>query len=169
MTLRRRSRRRVERLDVRAYTIPTDAPESDGTLEWDSTTIVVVEVARRRQRRGSATRTRRRPRPKLVAEQLAGVVEGADAMDVARRAPARCARALRNAGQPGIGSMALSAVDCALWDLKARLLGVPLVTSCSARRTTTVPIYGSGGFCSYSLERLREQLGGWARGRASRA
>ena len=35
----------LERLDVSAYTIPTDAPESDGTLEWDSTTIVVVEVA----------------------------------------------------------------------------------------------------------------------------
>ena len=34
----------VERLEVHAYTIPTDAPESDGTLEWDSTTIVVVEA-----------------------------------------------------------------------------------------------------------------------------
>jgi hypothetical protein len=34
----------VERLDVAAYTIPTDEPESDGTLAWDSTTIVVVEA-----------------------------------------------------------------------------------------------------------------------------
>jgi len=34
----------VERLAVHAYTIPTDEPESDGTLAWDSTTIVVVEA-----------------------------------------------------------------------------------------------------------------------------
>jgi hypothetical protein len=27
-----------------AYTIPTDAPESDGTLEWNATTLVLVQV-----------------------------------------------------------------------------------------------------------------------------
>ena len=30
----------VERLDVSAYTVPTDEPESDGTLEWDATTLI---------------------------------------------------------------------------------------------------------------------------------
>jgi len=34
----------VESLAVSAFTVPTDAPESDGTAEWDSTTIVVVEA-----------------------------------------------------------------------------------------------------------------------------
>src|SRR5205823_10445739 len=60
-----------------------------------------------------------------------------------------------------IGSMALAAVDCALWDLKARLLELPLV-DVLPRAHDSVPLYGSGGFCSYPLERLREQLGGWA-------
>ncbi len=34
----------IERLEVSAYDLPTDAPESDGTLTWDHTTLVLVEV-----------------------------------------------------------------------------------------------------------------------------
>ena len=56
--------------------------------------------------------------------------------------------------------MALSAVDLALWDLKARLLDKPLVAALDAAHDG-VPIYGSGGFCSYSDARLAEQLSGW--------
>jgi L-alanine-DL-glutamate epimerase-like enolase superfamily enzyme len=149
----------VERLDVSAYEIPTDAPESDGTFEWDSTTIVVVEA-----HAGGETGLGYTYAPaaagKLVEEKLASEVEGADAM-----APAevweKLGRALRNAGRPGIGFMALAGVDCALWDLKARLLEVALV-DVLPRAHDSVPLYGSGGFCSYSLERLREQLGCWA-------
>src|SRR3989440_7440175 len=69
-------------------------------------------------------------------------------------------RASRNAGRPGLGMLAISAVDISLWDLKARLLGVPLVTVLDGEHES-VPIYGSGGFTSYPLERIREQLGGW--------
>jgi L-alanine-DL-glutamate epimerase-like enolase superfamily enzyme len=148
----------VERLDVSAYEIPTDEPESDGTLEWDSTTIVVVE-AHAGGKTGLGYTYGPSATGKLVGEKLASEVEGADAM-----APAetweKLGRALRNAGRPGIGFMALAAVDCALWDLKARLLGVALV-DVLPRAHDAVPLYGSGGFCSYSLERLREQLGGW--------
>jgi L-alanine-DL-glutamate epimerase-like enolase superfamily enzyme len=149
----------VEGLDVSAYEIPTDEAESDGTFEWDSTTIVVVEA-----HAGGETGLGYTYAPaaagELVRERLASEVAGADSM-----APAetweRLGRALRNAGRPGIGSMAQAAVDCALWDLKARLLGLALV-DVLPRAHDSVPLYGSGGFCSYSLERLREQLGGWA-------
>jgi hypothetical protein len=44
-TTARRIELPIERLDVTAYTVPTEQPQSDGTLEWDSTTIVIVEVA----------------------------------------------------------------------------------------------------------------------------
>jgi hypothetical protein len=64
-------------------------------------------------------------------------------------------------GRPGIAATAISAVDAALWDLKARLLEIPLCTLLGATRDA-VPIYGSGGFTSYSPARLEEQLGGWA-------
>jgi L-alanine-DL-glutamate epimerase-like enolase superfamily enzyme len=154
-----RSEAGVERLDVSAYEIPTDQPESDGTFEWDSTTIVVVE-AHAGGETGLGYTYAPEAAGKLVEEKLASEVEGADATAPAQAAE-RMGRALRNAGRPGIGSMALAAVDCALWDLKARLLGVALVDALP-RAHDSVPLYGSGGFCSYSLERLREQLGGWA-------
>jgi L-alanine-DL-glutamate epimerase-like enolase superfamily enzyme len=148
----------VERVDVFAYTVPTDEPESDGTAEWDSTTIVVVEL-----RAGGKTGLGYTYAPaaagKLVEEKLARVVEGCDAFAIGVAWAAMSAE-LRNAGRPGLGFCALSAVDLALWDLKARLLELPLV-DLLGRARPTAPIYGSGGFTSYSLDRIREQLGGW--------
>ncbi len=149
----------VERLDVHAYTIPTDEPESDGTLEWDSTTIVLVE-ARAGGETGLGFTYCDVAAAKLVESKLVDVVRGTDPFAV-REAWTAMSRTLRNVGRPGLGFMALSAVDTALWDLKARLLGVPLVTLLDGAHET-VPVYGSGGFTSYSLERLQEQLGGWA-------
>ena len=149
----------VQRLDVNAYTIPTDEPESDGTLEWDSTTIVVVE-AHAEGRTGLGYTYCDAAAAEVISSQLAGVVEGEDTMDV-RAAWLRMGAQVRNAGRPGIGFCAVSAVDQALWDLKARLLGVSLVVLIGAAHDD-VPIYGSGGFTSYSDERLCEQLGGWA-------
>jgi L-alanine-DL-glutamate epimerase-like enolase superfamily enzyme len=148
----------VDSLAVSAYTIPTDEPESDGTFEWDSTTVVVVEASG-----GDETGLGYTYGPRavgvLVEELLAEVAAGADAgapVAVWHAAGAR----LRNAGRPGIGFMAVSALDLALWDLKARLLELPLV-DVLPRAHDAVPVYGSGGFCSYSLERIAEQLRGW--------
>jgi L-alanine-DL-glutamate epimerase-like enolase superfamily enzyme len=149
----------IERLDVSAYEIPTDEPESDGTFEWDSTTIVVVEAHAGGQT-GLGYTYGPAAAGKLVEEKLASEVKGSGAM-APEETWKKLSRALRNAGRPGIGSMALAAVDCALWDLKARLLGVALVDALP-RAHDSVPLYGSGGFCSYSLQRLCEQLGGWA-------
>ncbi len=148
----------IEGLDVACYTIPTDAPESDGTLEWDSTTIVVVE-AHAGGETGLGYTYASKAAAELVDEKLRDVVEGADALSV-RSTWLRMGEVLRNAGRPGVGAMAVSAVDTALWDLKARLLDLPLVTLLDAAHEG-VPVYGSGGFCSYSLQRLQEQLGGW--------
>jgi L-alanine-DL-glutamate epimerase-like enolase superfamily enzyme len=148
----------VERVDVSAYTVPTDAPESDGTLEWDSTTLVLVE-ARAGGRTGIGWTYGDAAAGALIESKLAGAVRGRDAMDV-QGAWAAMTRTIRNDGRPGISSMAISAVDVALWDLKARLLGLPLA-DLLGRYQEAVPIYGSGGFTSYSVERLAEQLSGW--------
>ncbi|HEX3317930.1 MAG TPA: enolase C-terminal domain-like protein [Solirubrobacteraceae bacterium] len=148
----------VERLEVSAYTVPTDAPESDGTLAWDATTMVVVEA-----HAGDATGLGYTygdvAVARFVASKLADVVHGADALAPAATW-ARMQAAIRNAGRPGVGAMAVSAVDVALWDLKARLLDLPLV-DILARFHDAVPIYGSGGFTSYGDEQLARQLAGW--------
>jgi L-alanine-DL-glutamate epimerase-like enolase superfamily enzyme len=148
----------VERLDVSAYEVPTDEPESDATAEWDSTTIVVVE-AHAGGKTGLGYTYAPAAAGKLIEEKLADGVEGAEALSPAATWE-KLATALRNAGRPGLGFCALAAVDTALWDLKARLLELPLVDALP-RVHDAVLIYGSGGFCSYSLERLREQLAGW--------
>ena len=94
-----------------------------------------------------------------MASVLRDVVVGRDAMAVGASWEAM-GRACRNLGRPGVASMAIAAVDTALWDLKARLLELPLATLLDAVRAE-VPVYGSGGFTSYSDGRLAEQLGGW--------
>ena len=149
----------VERIEVSAYTVPTDFPESDGTLRWDSTTMVLVEAIGG-GRRGLGYTYGDVSVGKFVESKLASTVEGADAMSPPAAWKAM-QEAIRNAGRPGVGAMAISAVDIALWDLKARLLGVALADALP-RFYAAVPVYGSGGFTSYSNERLRDQLGGWA-------
>ena len=151
---------KVEGLEVTAYEVPTDQPESDGTLKWDSTTAIVVEAFNGRERGIGYTYGDRSVKT-LIESKLCDVVSGADAM----RPPTawvEMRRALRNVGQPGEGAMAVSAVDMALWDLKARLLGLPLADALPRFRDS-VPVYGSGGFTSYDADALREQARGWVR------
>ena len=148
----------VENLSCAAFEIPTDEPESDGTLEWESTTIVVVQV-RAAGETGLGYTYGDRAVATLIESKLARAVDGADAL-APPAAWGAMRRAIRNVGRPGVGAMAVSAVDTALWDLKARLLGVPLADALP-RFHSKVPIYGSGGFTSYSPQRLGEQLAGW--------
>jgi L-alanine-DL-glutamate epimerase-like enolase superfamily enzyme len=152
------TRTAIETVEARVHELPTDAPESDGTLEWDSTTIIVVE-ARAGGEAGLGYTYTDAAAAHVVEAKLAEAVRGHDALDVEGGWHAMSA-ALRNVGRPGLGFMAVSAVDIALWDLKARLLGVSLVDLLDAPHAE-VPIYGSGGFCSYSDERLSTQLAGW--------
>ncbi len=156
---RRPSEVSIERIAVEIYRIPTDMPESDGTLKWDSTTLVLVR-ATGGERTGLGYTYADDATGKLIQGLLAEVVEGRDAMAIPACWEAMVRRT-RNLGRPGIVSMAISAVDAALWDLKARLLEVPLVTLLGAVREA-VPIYGSGGFTSYSDAQLQRQLSGWA-------
>jgi L-alanine-DL-glutamate epimerase-like enolase superfamily enzyme len=148
----------VETVGVSTYTIPTETPEADGTYEWDSTTIVIVEATGGGQRglgftyADSATAT-------LINDTLKHVVIGRDAMSV-KSAWLAMLGSIRNLGRPGICAMAISAIDTALWDLKARLLNLPLVTV-MGQVHDVLSIYGSGGFTNYSNEQLENQLGTW--------
>ena len=140
------------------YVVPTDAPEADGTLAWDETTLVLV-TAHAGDAEGIGWSYAAGAAAAVVAGQLASVVTGRSAFDVPGASEAMI-RAVRNIGRPGVAATAISAVDVALWDLKARLLGLP-VTALLGRARDHVPAYGSGGFTSYDEQQTRDQIGGW--------
>jgi L-alanine-DL-glutamate epimerase-like enolase superfamily enzyme len=148
----------VREITTAVYVIPTDAPEADGTLAWDKTTMVVA-FARAGAVQGMGWSYAAAAAQSVIADVLAGAVVSRSALDVPGAAEAM-ARAVRNIGRPGVAATAISAVDIALWDLKARLLGCPLA-QLLGRARGSVPVYGSGGFTSYDDGQTREQLTGW--------
>jgi L-alanine-DL-glutamate epimerase-like enolase superfamily enzyme len=149
---------KLERVEIEVYRIPTDRPEADGTFAWSSTTVVVVRI-----RAGGLTGLGFTYASSAAATVIHETLEPA-LRDVPLEDVPRCWRAMvdsvRNIGRGGIAATAISAVDVALWDLRARSLGEPLARVLGAVREA-VPIYGSGGFTSYPVEALVGQLAGW--------
>lgn len=150
---------RVDEVSAAAYTVPTPCPEADGTLAWHATTMIVVRATGAGQQ-GLGWSYGPASAVPLVRESLAGVVTGRDLRDIpgAYRA---MRRRTRNMMVPGVVTLAISAVDVALWDLKARCLGIGL-SALLGRAREGVPIYGSGGFTTLTDGQLRDQLDGWA-------
>lgn len=148
----------IDRLNVSAYTVPTDVPEADGTLSWNSTTLVLAQAYS-----GDTVGTGWTYGPPACASIVSGVLSdvvcGAPALDVGG-CHESMVKAVRNAGRPGAVDYAISAVDVALWDLKARLLGLPLHRLLGAVRAE-VPVYGSGGFTTYTDAQQETQLDRW--------
>ncbi len=148
----------VDAVNVSAFRIPTASPEADGTLEWDSTTMVVVEPQAAGVT-GFGYTYADAATARLIRDSLVGVVAGRDAFDIPG-AWSAMVHAIRNLGRPGVSSMAISAVDISLWDLKAKMLGLPLARLLGQVRPQ-VEVYGSGGFTSYTPTELVDQLSGW--------
>lgn len=141
-----------------AFSIPTDLPEADGTFAWDTTTLVVVEVDAG-DRTGIGYTYTDASAVGLIRGALTNAVLHHDAWDI-QALWAAMQKRVRNLGREGMAATAISAIDCALWDLKAKLLDLPLVRLLGAARES-VPIYGSGGFTTYTDAQLSEQLGAW--------
>src|SRR3954452_109162 len=148
----------VEAVEVRAFTVPADQPEADGTFAWDSTTLVLVEATA-----DGATGVGWTYAPAacadLVRDLLVPLVDRTPVDDVPR-AWRSMVDGVRNVARAGVASTAISAVDLALWDLRARLLGLPLHRLLGPLHDA-VPAYGSGGFTTYDVARLDRQLQEW--------
>lgn len=145
--------------EARVYTVPTDAPEADGTFAWNSTTMVLVQLTAG-DRQGLGYTYAEEAAGKLVSSLIEKVVLGKDVF--AHGAILQeLFHQVRNAGEVGLTSMAISAIDMALWDLRAKLLELPLV-NLLGRVRDGIAVYGSGGFTTYSDAQLEAQLGGWA-------
>jgi L-alanine-DL-glutamate epimerase-like enolase superfamily enzyme len=148
----------ITSVSVSAFRIPTETPESDGTLEWRATTLVVAEIAAG-GKTGFGYTYADQATSALIRDHLQEVLVGRSAFAIPE-----CWRAMihsiRNLGRPGIASMAISCVDIALWDLKAKLLGIS-VARLLGSAWTSVSLYASGGFTSYSMQELESQMAGW--------
>ena len=148
----------ITALQAAAYRIPTDAPEADGTFAWDATTLIVVDVAASGHA-GVGYTYADAAVVALIRGALAKALDGRDSFDIPGCWMAM-QRTVRNLGRSGLAAGAIAAVDTALWDLKARALDLPLAILLGRCRDS-VPIYGSGGFTTYSAEQLRAQFSAW--------
>ncbi len=149
----------VEDLRVSAYKVPTDLPEADGTISWDSTTMILVEI-KAGGKIGIGYTYAHEATGVVIEKTLKQIVVGKNAMNIEGITSALIT-SIRNNGNVGIAIMAVSAVDNALWDLKAKLFDVPLCVLLGQVKDEML-IYGSGGFTSYDDQQLENQLGGWA-------
>src|SRR4051812_1596728 len=144
---------------VSFYTIPTDSPEADGTFSWTSTSMVLVHLECG-STRGLGYTYADRSTAVLTHKLLNEIVLGSDPFCHAATLQKLLA-AIRNLGETGIAMMAVSAIDNAMWDLRARVVNLPLVRFLGQVRPS-IPVYGSGGFTNYSDKQLAKQLGVWA-------
>ncbi len=149
----------IKDLKVSAYTIPTEEPESDGTIEWNSTTMILVEI-RGGGQSGIGYTYAGISSAYFIDKNLKNIVTGKNAMNIPWILKSMI-DSVRNNGNCGIIAMAVSAIDNALWDLKAKITGLPLASLLGKVRDD-FQIYGSGGFTSYTIEKLQNQLSGWA-------
>jgi L-alanine-DL-glutamate epimerase-like enolase superfamily enzyme len=149
----------VDTVSAAVYEVPTDQPEADGTLAWSKTTLVTAHVTGGGATGLGYTYASSACKP-LIEGELAAAVTGQCVHDTGAAWQAMV-RAIRNLGRPGVASYAISAVDAALWDLKAKLLGLPLSRLLGQVRPD-VPVYGSGGFTTYDEPAARAQLEHWA-------
>ena len=149
----------IKRVESSVFTVPTDAPEADGTFAWNKTTMVLVEITAG-GKTGIGYTYSDESAATLIHKSLAKLIEGKDALANSEIWSALLWR-VRNMGRPGVAATAISAIDVALWDLKSKLLEVPLAVLLGRCRDR-VPVYGSGGFTSYSIGQLQKQLSGWA-------
>lgn len=148
----------VSTVRVQAFVFPTDAPEADGTFEWTATTLVVVEVTAGPVT-GIGYTYSDASTVELIANGLASAVVGQNVFDIGR-CWQNLQNRVRNLGRSGLCAAAISAIDAALWDAKSKLLGLPLAKLLGMVRDA-VPIYGSGGFTTYSAQRMKDQLSAW--------
>ncbi|HUA94729.1 MAG TPA: enolase C-terminal domain-like protein [Acidimicrobiales bacterium] len=144
----------VDSIDCRVFTVPTDQPEADGTLAWSDTTVVVTCI-----RAGATTGTgwtyASAASKSIVDTLLAPVVLRSRVWEISATHE-QMVRACRNVGRQGAAGCAISAVDIALWDLKARMLEVGLPRLVGGESPTR--LYGSGGFTTYDDRALAQQL-----------
>ena len=149
---------KITKFTTSVFTVPTATMEADGTFEWSSTTMILVELEAN-GKKGLGYTYASIAVATLIEKSLKDLVIGKDAMNIIAIRTALIQH-IRNNGVCGIAFMAVSAIDNALWDLKARILELPLCTLLGQAKEGML-LYGSGGFTNYTDKQLEEQFEAW--------
>jgi len=144
--------------EISAFKIPTEMKESDGTLEWEETVMVLVSLEAGGNA-GIGFTYADASAANFIVNNFPKIILGQNPLNI-EQLHHNMHKSIRNNGNCGIAFMALSAVDIALWDLKAKLLNLPLA-NLLGQRTESIQVYGSGGFTSYSEKELTQQFENW--------
>ncbi len=123
---------KIKDVKVSAYKIPTDGPESDGTIEWNSTTLILVEIEGG-GKSGIGYTYADVTSALFIDKSLKKILIGKDGMQIPFILKTMV-DSVRNNNNCGVIAMAISAIDSALWDLKAKILNLPLVSFLGKQR-----------------------------------
>lgn len=148
----------IESVTISVFEVPCDHPESDGTIQWNATTMILVTL-RAGNEIGMGYSYGHAAAAQIIKDKLAPLLKNANPFDIPLLWE-QMVRQVRNEGLTGICAHAISAIDIALWDLKAKLLDLPLCLLFGMARDK-VPVYGSGGFTSYTDKQTADQFLDW--------
>src|SRR5438045_8731369 len=101
--------------------------------------------------------------PLLVGEAPRDITRLRESVDSGSRAhyALREGRVFPVLGRRGITVSAISGVDCALWDIFGKSLGVPVWRLLGGRRSEKMPAYASGGWAG--PDKIGEELLGYVK------
>jgi L-alanine-DL-glutamate epimerase-like enolase superfamily enzyme len=145
-------------VDVRTtlLSVPLDPPLADSTHVLNHIQWILVDVHTDQGLVGNAFMLTFDYGPALlrgiVDTELKPVVVGRDPGDIAGIWQA-CYRQCEYIGQSGVAAWGIAAIDIALWDLLGKRAQLP-VCQLLGGRAERIPVYGSGGWLSWSTVQL---------------
>jgi len=154
---------RIARIESSVHNIPVGKEMTDAIHRLSSLELLIARVATDDGLEGTGWSytlgTGGSALKALVDDSIAPVLTGENADNIERLWDLMW-RGLHAIGSSGATSLAIAAVDIALWDILGRARGLPLFRLLGGQRDR-VPIYGSGVNLYFTMEELLEQVAGF--------
>jgi len=150
---------KISKVDVHLVSVPIKAGFSDATRKVETVGYTIVRIATDQGLEGFG----------ITYHEVGG--EATKSLILKNMAPKLIGRSpleteviwqeffhyLRGVGRKGLMFCALSAVDIALWDLKGKIVNLPLYKLLGGNKTK-IPVYSSGGWTSYADQELVDEM-----------
>jgi L-alanine-DL-glutamate epimerase-like enolase superfamily enzyme len=139
--------------------IPSAQPLGDATATWNLLGGCFAHIRTNAGLEGLGWSGASSAIREVIEHNLKPIIVGSDPLEIERLWD-RMFSSVRSIGRKGAALCAISAVDIALWDLKAKMLGLPLYKLLGPY-TDSVPVYGSGGWTTLSDAELVNEMAGY--------